>query len=57
MPELFKIKKQVVNAALDHKEKYIKVADWSGKSLTLILANEIGIEDKPTLPEQNIKKN
>jgi len=56
MPELLNIRRQVVTATLDHKEKYVKIDDWSGKSLTFILANEIGIEEKPILPEENIDK-
>ena len=56
MSELKKIKRKVVNAIVDKKPKYVRVADWDGKSLSFILADEICLEEKPALSNQQMDK-
>jgi hypothetical protein len=56
MSELKKTKNKVVNAMLDKKPQYVRVADWDGKSLSFILADEICLEEKPALSDQQIDK-
>jgi hypothetical protein len=56
MPELKKANRKVVNAILDKNTQYVKVADWDGKSLSFILADEICLEEKPVLSDQQIDK-
>ncbi len=56
MAELKKAKGKVVNAILAKKTEYVKVADWDGKSLSFILADEICLEEKPALSDQQIDK-
>jgi len=56
MSELKKTKSKVVNAMLDKKPQYVRVADWDGKSLSFILADEICLEEKPALSDQQIDK-
>jgi hypothetical protein len=47
MPEIGKPRLPVVNAALAPKGEYVKIADWQGKSLTFILADEVLVKQKP----------
>lgn len=56
MPELTKNKRKVVNAIVDKKPQYVRVADWDGTSLSFILADEICLEEKPALAEQQVDK-
>ena len=56
MPETQKANRKVVNAMLDKKTQYVRVADWDGKSLSFILADEICSEEKPALSDQQIDK-
>jgi len=56
MSELKKTKRKVVNAIVDRKPQYVRVADWDGKSLSFILADEICLEEKPALLNQQIDK-
>lgn len=56
MSELKKTKRKVVNAIVDKKPQYVRVADWDGKSLSFILADEICLEEKPALLNQQIDK-
>ncbi len=49
MPELDRGLPKVVNAILGREPEYIRIVDWDGKSLTLILADEIRLEEKPGL--------
>jgi hypothetical protein len=49
-------KGQVVNAMVDKRPQYVRVADWDGKSLSFILADEICSEEKPGLSNQQIDK-
>jgi hypothetical protein len=56
MPETQKTNRKVVNAMLDKKTQYVRVADWDGKSLSFILADEICLEEKPALSDQQIEK-
>jgi hypothetical protein len=56
MSELKKNNNKVVNAMLDKKPQYVRVADWDGKSLSFILADEICLEEKPALSDQQIDK-
>jgi len=51
-----KTNNKVVNAMLDKKPQYVRVADWDGKSLSFILADEICLEEKPALSDQQIDK-
>jgi hypothetical protein len=57
MRELKKSKNRVVNAIVDKKTQYVRVADWDGKSLSFILADEICLEEKPALSDPQLKKN
>jgi hypothetical protein len=57
MSELKKSKNRVVNAIVDKKPQYVRVADWDGTSLSFILADEICLEEKPALSDQQIDKN
>jgi hypothetical protein len=54
MRELKKKKPKVVNAVLDKEPEYVRIADWDGKSLSFILADEICLEEKPGFSEQKI---
>ncbi len=56
MSELKKTKGQVVNAMVDKRPQYVRVADWDGKSLSFILADEICSEEKPGLSNQQIDR-
>jgi hypothetical protein len=56
MSESKKSKNRVVNAIVDKKPQYVRVADWDGKSLSFILADEISLEEKPALSDQEIDK-
>jgi hypothetical protein len=57
MGELTERKPKVVNAVLGLELEYVRIADWDGKSLSFILADEISLEDKPGfLGQQTIKK-
>jgi hypothetical protein len=56
MSELKKSKNRVVNAMVDKKPQYVRVADWDGKSLSFILADEICLEEKPALSDRQIDK-
>ena len=56
MSETQKTNRKVVNAMLDKKTQYVRVADWDGKSLSFILADEICLEEKPALSDQQIDK-
>ena len=57
MKELKKKKPKVVNAVLNQEPEYVRIADWDGKSLSFILADEICLEEKPGfLEQQTIKK-
>jgi len=56
MRELKGKKPQIVNAMLDLEPEYVRVADWDGKSLSFILADEICLEEKPGFLEQQIVK-
>ena len=56
MSETKKAKRKVVNAMLDKKTQYVRVADWDGKSLSFILADEICLEEKPALSDQHVDK-
>jgi hypothetical protein len=49
MPEFGKPKTPVINAMLSSKAEYVKLADWQGKSLTFILADEVLVKQKPGL--------
>ena len=52
MRELTETKKKVINAVLDREVEYVKIADWDGKSLSFILADEIPPEEKPNSSNQ-----
>lgn len=54
MKELKKKKPKVVNAVLNQEPEYVRIADWDGKSLSFILADEICPEEKPGFSEQKI---
>ena len=56
MSETKKAKRKVVNAMLAKKTQYVRVADWDGKSLSFILADEICLEEKPALSDQQVDK-
>ena len=56
MAESKKSKNRVVNAIIDKKPQYVRVADWDGTSLSFILADEICLEEKPALSDQQIDK-
>jgi len=56
MAEVTKKGPKVVNAVLDRKPEYVRIADWDGKSLSFILADEICLEEKPGFSEQQIIK-
>jgi len=56
MAEIKKYKNKVVNAIVDKKPQYVRVADWDGTSLSFILADEICLEEKPALSDQQIDK-
>jgi hypothetical protein len=47
-------KPKVVNAVLNREPEYVRIADWDGKSLSFILADEICPEEKPGFSEQKI---
>jgi hypothetical protein len=57
MSELKKTKRKVVNAIVDKKPQYVRVADWDGKSLSFILADEICLEEKPAFSNQQVDRN
>jgi len=50
MPELIETKSKVVHAAMGRVPEYVRVLDWDGKSLTLILVDEIHPSEAPFLP-------
>jgi hypothetical protein len=52
MPEIGKPRPPVINAVLAPKAEYVKVADWQGKSLTFILADEVLVKQKPGLVDR-----
>jgi hypothetical protein len=54
MKELKKKNPKVVNAVLNREPEYVRIADWDGKSLSFILADEICLEEKPGFSEQKI---
>ena len=54
MGEVMKKKPKVVNAVLDRQPGYVRIADWDGKSLSFILADEICSEEKPGVSQQQI---
>jgi hypothetical protein len=54
MKELKKKNPKVVNAVLNREPEYVRIADWDGKSLSFILADEICPEEKPGFSEQKI---
>ena len=56
MSEVKKSKSRVVNAIVDKKTQYVRLADWDGKSLSFILADEICLEEKPAFSNQQIDK-
>jgi hypothetical protein len=56
MSESKKSKSRVVNALVDKKTPYVRVIDWDGKSLSFILADEICLEEKPSLSDPQIDK-
>ncbi len=56
MGEATKKKPEVVNAVLDRELEYVRIADWDGKSLSFILADEICLEEKTGFSEQQIIK-
>jgi len=47
VPEIGKPRTPLINAVLTPKAEYVKVADWQGKSLTFILADEVLVKQKP----------
>jgi hypothetical protein len=49
-----KKKVKVVNALLDREPEYVRIADWDGKSLSFILADEICSEEKPGFSEEQV---
>jgi len=57
MPEISKPRTPVINAMLTPKSEYVKVADWQGKSLTFILADEVLVKQKPGLLDRRKNKN
>jgi len=57
MPEIGKSKTPIINAMLSPKAKYVKVADWQGKSLTFILADELLVKQKPGLLDRRNNRN
>jgi hypothetical protein len=57
MPEIGKSKTPVINAMLTPEAEYVKVADWQGKSLTFILADEVLVKQKPGLLDRRKNKN
>jgi len=56
MSERKKSKNRAVNAIVDKKTQYVRVADWDGKSLSFILADEICLEEKPALSAPQLHK-
>jgi hypothetical protein len=56
MSELKKTNRKVVNALVDKKPQYVRVADWDGKSLSFILADEVRLEERPALSDRQIDK-
>ncbi len=57
MPEIGKPKTPVINAMLTPKAEYVKIADWQGKSLTFILADEVLVKQKPGLLDRRKNRN
>ena len=57
IPEISKPRTPVINAMLTPKSEYVKVADWQGKSLTFILADEVLVKQKPALLDRRKNKN
>ena len=55
MPEIGKPRTPVINAMLTPKAEYVKVADWLGKSLTFISADEVLVKQKPDLLDRRKK--
>ena len=56
MVDTKRYKNRVVNAIVDKKPQYVRVADWDGTSLSFILADEICLEEKPALSDQQMDK-
>ena len=56
MGEVTKKRPKVVNAVLNRQPEYVRIADWDGKSLSFILADEICLEETPGFSEQQITK-
>jgi hypothetical protein len=50
MAEIKGIRKQVVCAVLDRDDDYV-VIDWEGKLRKMILADEVGFDEKPDYTE------
>ena len=57
MPEISKPRTPAINAMLTPKAEYVKIADWQGKSLTFILADEVIVKQKPALSDRRKNKN
>ncbi len=51
MPEFTKGKIAGVNAVLCSRAEYVRVADWQGKSLTFVLADEVLGKQKPAMTD------
>jgi len=49
MPEIAKSRTSVIDPLFCPKAEYVKIADWQGKSLTFILADEVFVKQKPGL--------
>ena len=50
MPEFMETKSKVVHAAMARIPEYVRVLDWDGKSLNLILVDEIHPPEAPFFP-------
>ena len=57
VPEIGKPRTPVINAMLTPKAEYVKVADWEGKSLTFILADEVLVKQKPAALDRRKNRN
>jgi hypothetical protein len=51
MPGFSKGKGSGANAVLNSQAEYVRTADWQGKSLAFILADEVLGKQKPTMPD------
>jgi hypothetical protein len=56
MHGIIKNKTQVADGFLSPQADYVKVADWEGKSLTFILADEVMDKEKPGFIEKRRAK-